>query len=309
MMVAGKERRQFAAEDLSEVHDTMSTYQILTDSCCDISDAELATWQVRAAQMQVLVEGEESRPNNAVDNAAFYEELRNGKNASTAAVNVAAFHELFEPVLEEGRDILYLCFSAALSTGTYQSANIAADDLRQKYPDRRLLVLDTRCASMGQGLLVYLVTRFQQGGATLDEAYAFAEETAKKMCHWFIVDDLFFLKRGGRVSGVAALLGSALGIKPVLHADDEGRLINVGKARGRIGAIEALVKKFGELVLPENEVVFISHGDCEKDAQTLAARLREEYGVENIVIGKIGPVVGAHSGPGTLALFFLGSAR
>lgn len=287
----------------------MNSYQILTDSCCDIADADLASWNVRAAQMEVLVEGEESRPNNAVENAAFYAKLRNGKMASTAAVNVGAFHALFSPVLEAGKDILYLCFSAALSIGTYQAANIAADDLQKQFPDRRLLVLNTRCASMGQGLLVYLVTRFQQSGATLDEAFAFAEETARKMCHWFIVDDLFFLKRGGRLSGVAALLGSALGIKPVLHADDEGRLINVGKARGRIAAMEALVKKFGELVLPENEVVFISHGDCEKDANTLATRLREEYDVENIVIGEIGPVIGAHSGPGTLALFFLGSAR
>lgn len=287
----------------------MSTYQILTDSGCDIPDEQLATWQVRAAQMEVLLEGEESRPNNAVDNAAFYAKLRDGKTARTTAVNVGTFRELFEPTLEAGQDILYLCFAAALSAGTYQAVNIAADDLREKYPDRKILVLDTCCASMGQGLLVYLVTQFRQTGATLEEAYAFADRTQKKMCHWFIVDDLFFLKRGGRLSGVAALFGSALGIKPVLHSDEKGRLINVSKARGRNGAIEALVKKFGELALPENEMIYISHGDCAGDAEKLAARLREVYGVRNIVIGEIGPVIGAHSGPGTLALFFLGSEK
>lgn len=286
----------------------MADYTLMTDSSCDISDAMLAEWQVRAIQMDVLVEGEESQKNNAVDIPTFYQKLRDGKTAKTSAINIADFREFFAEELKQGRDILYIAFSSGLST-TYQSSEIAAEELRAEYPDRKILTVSTLAASMGQGLLVYLAVQQKKKGASMEEVYQYVLDNRLKLCHWFTVDDLFFLKRGGRVSGTVALVGTMLGIKPVLHVDDEGHLINMSKVRGRAAAIQAVAQKFDETALQNNDIVFISHGDCLEDAKTLEGILKQSYGVKNVLIGEIGPVIGAHSGPGTLALFFLGSHR
>ena len=208
-----------------------------------------------------------------------------------------------------GRDVLVLAFSSGLST-TYQSAVIAAGELEEKYPQRRIRVVDTRSASLGQGLLVWYACRKRDEGMALEELADWAEKTKLNLCHWFTVDDLMYLKRGGRVSAATAIVGTMLGIKPVLHMDDEGHLINVGKVRGRKASIEALAEKVGQLGLPgQNQTVFICHGDCLEDAQRLEAILKEKYGVEEAFIGYTGAVIGSHSGPGTLALFFLGEKR
>jgi DegV family protein with EDD domain len=214
-----------------------------------------------------------------------------------------------EPLLQAGKDVLVLAFSSGLST-TYNSAVIAAEDLKERYPDRKVYVVDTLCASMGQGLLVYLTAQQKADGKTIEEARDFAEESKRRLCHWFTVDDLNHLKRGGRISAATALVGTMLSIKPVLHVDDEGHLISMGKARGRQASLKALVDKMEETAIdPGSQTVFISHGDCLRDAETVAAMVKERFGVQNVVISYVGPVIGSHSGPGTMALFFLGRQR
>ena len=226
-----------------------------------------------------------------------------------AAVNTERFAEAFEAVLAEGLDLLYLGFSSGLSN-TYNAGRIALEQLREKHPDRKLLCVDTLAASAGQGLLVYLTVLKKREGATIEEAAAFAEDNRLHLCHWFTVDDLVYLKRGGRVSATAAFVGNILGIKPVLHVDNAGHLINMQKARGRRNALLAMAEKYKQTALcPSSGHVFISHGDCRDDAVTLANMLREQCGAEVELITMVGPVIGAHSGPGTLALFFLGSER
>lgn len=286
----------------------MSEFVILTDSCCDVNTEMLSAWGVHAIQLDVLVEGKDSCKNDAVDVKAFYDELRGGKMARTSAVNIAEFKEFFTPFLQEGKDVLYLAFSSGLST-TYQSSEIAASELREEYPNRKILLVDTLCASLGQGLIVYLAAQKQQAGAAIEEVRTYVEELRPRLAHWFTVDDLMFLKRGGRVSGAVALVGTMLGIKPVLHMDDEGHLINMSKARGRTAAVQALADKYGETVFDREAPVFISHGDCPDDAQKLACIMKEQYGVEVLVSDYIGPVIGAHSGPATLALFFIAEQR
>ena len=210
---------------------------------------------------------------------------------------------------DEGKDVLCLCFSSALST-TYQSAVIAAQELSESRPEAKFLVVDSLCASLGQGLFVYLCAREKAKGKTLEEVYNFAMETRGKVCHWFTVDDLNHLKRGGRINAATALFGTMLAIKPVMHVDDEGRLIPVGKARGRKASLMALVDHMEETAIdPKNQTVFISHGDCVEDARFVADEVRRRFGTEDIRINYVGPVIGNHSGPGTLALFFLGSKR
>ena len=212
-------------------------------------------------------------------------------------------------ILQSGKDILCIAFSSALST-TYQSAVIAAEELQSEFPDAQIRVVDSLCASLGQGLLVYLCAREKEAGKTLEEVHAFAEETKGRVCHWFTVDDLNHLKRGGRISAATALFGTMLAIKPVMHVDDEGRLIPVGKARGRKASLMALVDHMEETAIdPKNQTVFISHGDCVEDARFVADEVRRRFGTEDIRINYVGPVIGNHSGPGTLALFFLGSKR
>jgi len=232
-----------------------------------------------------------------------------GEISTTSAVNPDGWAGVMEPVLRSGQDALVLTFSSGLST-TYQSAVIAADELMEKYPDRKVFVVDTLCASLGQGLLVWYACKKRDEGMALEDLRNWVEENKLHLCHWFTVDDLMFLKRGGRVSAATALVGTMLQIKPVLHVDDEGHLINVSKARGRKASIDALAAKVGQLGEGfENETMFISHGDCIEDAQYLAKILKEKYGAKHVHINYVGAVIGSHSGPGTLALFFMGKNR
>ena len=216
------------------------------------------------------------------------------------------------PVLESGRDILCLSFSSALST-TYQSAVIAAEELREAFPEAKVHVVDSLCASLGQGLLVYLCAREKAAGRSLTGLRDYAEATKGHICHWFTVDDLNHLKRGGRVSAATALLGTMLSIKPVLHVDNEGRLIPVSKVRGRKASLKALVDKMEETAVDAlgKQTVFISHGDCEGDALLVADEITRRFGNRDIHLNYVGPVIGNHSGPGTMALFlfFVGSKR
>ena len=290
----------------------MYTYRIITDSSCDLTQELADSLELAVAPLSVNYKGEEI-PNyldgRALDTKSFYQGLREGEMTSTTAANPTLWKSVVEPILQQGQDVLVLAFSSGLST-TCNAARIAAEELLEEYPDRKIYVVDTLCASLGQGLLCWHVAKQREQGATLEEARDFAENNKLKLCHWFTVDDLHFLKRGGRISGATAVVGSILQIKPVLHVDNEGHLISVSKARGRKASIQALAAKVGELAFdPKEQTMFISHGDCLEDAEYLAGLLKTNYNVPDVKINFVGPVIGSHSGPGTLALFFLGRER
>ena len=278
----------------------MIDYVILTDSGSDLTKEEESELDLRILDLSVTVEGEEPKPGSEIDIKELYSFLRTKSKASTAAVNIDEFEAAMEPILKEGKDILYLGFSSGLSS-TYSSAKIAAEELSEKYPERKIYTVDTLAASLGQGLLVYFAAKKRLAGESIEAVRDYVEEIKLNLCHWFTIDDLFFLKRGGRVSATTAVVGTMLSIKPV----------NVGKARGRRASIDALFDKAKTTMIGERSdaTVFISHGDCYEDAQYLADRIKNEIGVKEIRIGYVGTVIGCHSGPGTLALFFLGSER
>ncbi|MEG1774279.1 MAG: DegV family protein, partial [Oscillospiraceae bacterium] len=238
----------------------------------------------------------------------FYDCLRAQETATTAAVNGFEFAEAFEPILAAGQDVLYLGFSSGLSS-TYAASRIAADELCERYPGRRILCIDTLAASMGEGLLVYHAALRRAAGGSLDETAGWVTDNRLRLCHWFTVDDLHHLRRGGRLGALAAYAGTVLGIKPVLHVDDEGRLIPMAKARGHRLSLRALADKMTEAEEPSRQMIFISHADAPAAAQELAEMLQKRFGIETIETNFIGPVIGAHTGPGTVALFFLGSHR
>ncbi len=287
----------------------MEQYTILTDSGSDLPKELQESLGVRALPLSVHFRGKTSPDSVDGQIHSFYESLRAGEVATTSALNPESWREAMEPELKAGKDLLVIAFSSGLSS-TYQSALIAAQALADDYPDRKIRVVDSLCASLGQGLFVWYACKMRDQGLSLDALADWCLDNRLHLCHWFTVDDLMFLRRGGRISAATAVLGTMLSIKPILHVDDEGHLINVGKARGRKASIEALVTKMGERKASyENATVFICHGDCLEDAQYLARRVKEAYGVKEVVIGYTGCVIGSHSGPGTLALFFLGNCR
>ena len=285
------------------------SYQIITDSGCDLSLQMYEKLHVTVVPLCLHFRGEDRRDLSENCIKELYDAMRGGETASTAAINPTEWAEHIEPVLVAGEDALVMTFSSGLST-TYQSAVIAADELMEKYPERTVKVVDTLCASRGQGMLVWYACQKRDAGMSLNELYQWCEDNKLHLCHWFTVDDLVYLKRGGRVSAATALLGSMLNIKPVLHVDNEGRLVSVAKVRGRKASIEALAKKLGETGIPgANDTVFICHGDCLEDAQYLEKLVKEKYGVKEVLTYYTGAVIGSHSGPGTLALFYLGEHR
>lgn len=290
----------------------MSQFVILTDSCADLTAELVEQMDVQVLPLSYDMDGRivyNYPDNREMDPHEFYDLLRAGKTATTSAVNVAQFTEAIESHLQEGRDVLVLAFSSGLST-TYNSAAIAADDLKEKYPERKVYVVDTLCASMGQGLLVYLAAKEREKGKSIEQVRDWAEETKLHIGHQFTVNDLFHLKRGGRVSATTAVVGTMLSIKPVLHVDDEGHLINIGKSRGRAASLKALVDKMEQTAMEQgDQTVFVSHGDCWEDAQTVADMVKERFGVQEVIMNYVGPVIGAHSGPGTVALFYIARER
>ncbi len=288
----------------------MPNYKIITDSACDLPQAMLQKLDLTVVSLHVILPGN-SMPDTVEDGqiAAFYANMRSGAIPKTSAVNPESWAQVIEPVLEAGQDALVLGFSSGLST-TYQSAVIAAQELQEKYPLRRIRVVDTLSAALGQGLLVWYTCKKRDEGLSLDELADWVDQNKLHLAHWFTVDDLVYLKRGGRVSAATAVLGTMLGIKPVLHVDDEGHLISMIKARGRKAALETLVNKMVELGDGlEQEMVFICHADCLEDAQKLKQLVFDRTNAKEVFIGNLGAVIGSHAGPGTLALFFLGKQR
>ena len=285
------------------------SYVIVTDSGSDLTASLSAELGVKVIPLSVLVDGEEPLDDDKADKKEFYEKLRGGKMATTSAINLEKFISAFESFLAEGKDVLYLGFSSGLSS-TFQTSIPAAQELVEKYPERKVLTVDTLCASLGEGLIVYHAAKMQEAGKSIEEVAQWVEDNKLHLAHWFTVDDLHFLKRGGRVSAATAVVGSMLQIKPVMHVDNEGHLIKVSTARGRRASIKALFDKIEETAIePEQQIYFISHGDCLEDAEVLADMIRNKYQGVEVVIDYVGAVIGAHSGPGTLALFFLGSVR
>ena len=288
------------------------SYIIATDSCSDLTQKQVTDMDIKIVPMSLEIKGNvffhypDERNLKIKD---FYQMLREKEVATTSLINVGAFIEFFEPFLKNGKDILYIGFSSALS-GTIQSAKIAADTLLDDYPDRQIEIIDSLAASMGLGLFVYYAYKQAQTGAKLKEVATWLEEHKLNLIHLFTVDDLGTLKRGGRLSGAQALLGSLLKVKPVLHVTDEGKLVPIKKTRGRKSSLQTLVDMMKERIEDaSNQTIFISHGDDIEDATYTAELIKNTMNVKEIVFGNIGPVIGAHSGPGTIAVFFMGNLR
>ncbi len=288
-------------------------FEIVTDSSCNLTEEMIDDLGVHILPLVFMSEGQEYRSylkGEKTDLKQFYTMMREGKVFTTSLPNMADAEALFRSLLEVGKDVLYLGFSSALS-GTHEAVRMLCMQLASEYPERTVRAVGTLAASGGQGLLVYHACMKAREGATLEETARWVEENRLHLAHWFTVDDLMFLLRGGRVSKVSAYMGTMLNIKPVMHVDDEGRLIPMEKVRGRKKALQALVKHMEDSAWKPvaDQPVFITHGDCIEDVEYVSDLIREKFGDVKITVNYVDPVIGAHSGPGTLALFFLADQR
>lgn len=284
----------------------MYNYEIFTDSSCDLPQEMIEKLNLQVMQLEVIIDDQPPVLNKDVDSKAFYDQLRNGANAKTAAVTPGFFEEHMRKCLEDGKDILYIGFSSGLST-TYNTGVMVMKELQEEFPERKLLDIDTLCASAGQGLLVYYAALLRESGAEMEDVYSKITAIKDRIHHQVTVDDLFFLKRGGRISAATAIAGSVLKIKPMIHVDLEGRLVNDGKVRGRKAAVRELFHRIkANQDFDALNYVFISHSDCIEDVHSLSDMIKGEFPSVEIIIGDIGPVIGAHTGPGAIAMCYLG---
>lgn len=287
----------------------MRTYKIITDSTCDLPSTVIKELDVHVIPMEYILDGVshfQDLEDEGEKTASFYGSLREGKVSSTSMINTARFMGVFEPYLKAGQDILHVSFSSALS-GSYNASRMAAEELKELYPERQILVLDSIAASIGQGLLVYHAVLKKRQGLSLEELYEWLEENKKKICHWFTVEDLMHLKRGGRISALSANIGTALNIKPILSVNMEGKLVNLGKVMGRKKSLSELIVKMNSCAgTADNQVVIIGHGDSLKDAEFLSTKLKNELHVKEVIMTQIGPIIGSHTGPGMIGLTFVG---
>ncbi len=287
----------------------MNEYGIVTDSCHDLPAELVQQLELGVAPLSVQYDENMVFADGDMPPKEFYDGIRGGKMPRTSAVNLQGWQDVMEPVLRQGKDVLALCFAYGLST-TYQSAVIAAQELREQYPQRKILVVDTHCASVGHGLLVYHAAKLHQAGKTLEEVYAWVNEHMLHICHWVTVNDLMHLKRGGRVSAATAMVGTMLQIKPVLIVNEEGKLDTVAKTRGRKAAMKLLVDKLEQTGLPgQNDVVILGHGDCLEDAKEVRQMILDRCNVKQVILSYVGNVIGSHTGPDVLVLAFLGIHR
>ncbi len=289
----------------------MNSYVIMTDNMADLPESYIQEHKLPILSLSYVIDGETYDRDHPQDVKEFYSRMRSGSMPTTSQANPQQAKELFLSCLSKGQDVLYLAFSSGLS-GTYNSGRIAAAEIEEEqlYPERKVVVIDTLSASLGEGLLVHKAVQMKEAGKTMEEVASWVEENKLHLCHNFTVDDLFHLHRGGRVSKATAILGTVINIKPLLHVDNEGHLIAIGKVRGRKKSLAALVDRMGEQMKGfENTEVFISHGDCPEDAGYVEKLVRERFGIEDFIINEVGPTIGAHSGPGTMALFFMGNPR
>ena len=290
-------------------------FEIVTDSCCNLLEDMIDDFGIHILPLTFMVDGEDEvyqsyLKGERTDLKQFYTMMREGKVFKTSLPNLAESEALFRELLGSGRDVLYIAFSNGLS-GTYQALSLMAAQLQEEFPERKIHVVDSLAASGGQGLLVWYAVQHARAGESIDQVRDWLEENKLHLAHWFTVDDLMFLFRGGRVSKTAAWAGTLLNIKPVLHVDDEGHLIPMEKVRGRKKSLNALIDHMEKSANKpiSDQMVFITHGDCIEDAEYVAAKIKERFGVKEVVINYVDPVIGAHSGPGTMALFFLADKR
>ncbi|MDI3533800.1 MAG: hypothetical protein PWQ82_165 [Thermosediminibacterales bacterium] len=284
---------------------------ILADSCSDLPLTYIEQQNIPVVNFSFNFMGQEYFDDfgKTISYKKFYDAVRAGEMSTTSQVNVHTFTEIFNKYIEDGKSIIYLAFSSALS-GTYNNALLARNMILEDHPEADIHIIDTKSASLGEGLLVYYAIDMLTKGIPGKEIVDWIENNKLRLNHWFTVEDLGHLKRGGRLSGTAAFIGTVLNIKPVLHVDNAGRLVPVTKTKGRKKSIKTLVDMMEERIVdPENQVIAISHGDCLDDVQYLKELVLERVKVKDIIINHIGPVIGSHVGPGTLALFFLGKGR
>lgn len=290
----------------------MSEYILVTDSSADLTQELVEELDIKVLPLSFTIRGtalEDHPDKRNMSSREFYQLLRDGEMATTNAVNIGQYEELLTPFLESGKDVLILSFSSGLSA-TCQSSMMAAEELRGKYPDRKIEVVDTLCASAGQGMLVWYAGKKRLAGESLEAVRDWCENNKMKICHWVTVNDLMHLKRGGRISATTAVVGTMLQIKPIIHVDNEGKLDTVDKARGRKAALDYLVQKVADTAIdPAEQTVFLSHSDCREDVEYIADQLKEKCGVKDTKICDIGPVIGSHTGPGCAVVFFLGQPR
>ncbi|MCI8421991.1 MAG: DegV family protein [Lawsonibacter sp.] len=290
----------------------MSDFAIFTDSSADLGAELVQRLNVHVLPLSFTIQGKSyyNYPDHRdMDLHQFYDLLRAGEGAVTAGVNLAQYIGALSPVLRMGQDVLILSFSSALSS-TYSTSAAAVQELRECYPSRKIYTVDTLCASLGQGLLVWKAARLRSMGRSIEEVRSWVESHKLSLCHQFTVNDLLFLKRGGRISAATAMVGSILQLKPLLHVDNEGRLVSAGRARGRRASLQALVDKMELTAIdPADQTVFVSHGDCLEDAKMVGRMVKDRLGVKQVYLNYVGPVIGAHAGPGTVALFYVGVER
>ena len=284
----------------------MRSFDIFTDSSCDLPQEMIEQYDIKVIQLEVSIDGGEPILNKDIDAKQLYQKLREGAVAKTAAATPGNFYEQMEESLVQERDILYLGFTSALSV-TYNNGAMMLKELQEKYPNHKMMSIDTLCASVGQGLLVHFAALKREEGATLEEVFDAVMRMKDNIHHQVTVDDLFFLKRGGRVSGVTAIAGTMLNVKPMIRVSKEGKLETVGKVRGRKAAMRQLISEMQETAeIDAWEYVFISHGDCYEDAVQVQKMVEEAYPKAKVIISYVGPVIGAHTGPGVIALCYLG---
>lgn len=287
------------------------SYVITTDTLSDLPESYFAEHGIMRLSLKYLLDGQTYDLSNSLSGEEFYARMRAGSTPTTSQFNPDDVVAGFEPILREQKDILHISFSSGLS-GSYNSARLGAEELREKYPERKIVVVDSLCASMGQGLLLYKAVQLKESGMEMDELTQWLENNKMNVVHLFTVEDLIYLHRGGRLSKLSAVLGTTLNLKPVLHVDDEGHLVAFVKVRGRKKALTTLVdsmeKKMGSWH-DKNDIVMISHGDCLEEAQYVADQIKAHFGIESFLLNPIGPVIGSHAGPGTIALFFMGDER
>lgn len=289
----------------------MREYVITTDSTVDLPKEYLREYQVQAVSLSYEIEGETYEDLNGLEPAVFYEKMRNGAMPTTSQANPEQVRELFEGILKEGKDILHIAFSSGLS-GSYNSARIAAEELKEMYEGAEICVIDSLCASVGEGLLYHKARCMKEKGKTLQEVAAWVEKNKLHICHNVAVDDLNHLYRGGRLSRTSAVVGSMINIKPFIHMDENGKLVPIGKVRGRKKSLNILVDAMTEQIRgyeEENDVIMISHGDCIEDARYVGKLVEERFGIHNILINYVGTVIGSHTGTGVVALCFMGNKR
>ena len=289
----------------------MRAFTIVTDTCCDLPQNLAQDMDLVVIPLSVQLGDERfyNLPGAGPDTHTFYQRLFDGESVQTSAPNVGEFKDYFRPVLEAGKDLLYIGFTSALSA-TYQNSSIAAEELREEFPEATILTVDSLCASLGQGLLVDLAVQEQRKGKTIQEVRDYVETTKGQVHHWVTVGNLTQLRRGGRLTAAKAIFGSILQVKPIIHVDAKGRLVAVGTVKGRKKALAHLIEQMEEFVVnAEGQRIYIVNSDCSAEAEKMAEEIQAKFPVAEVIVGDMGQVIGSHTGKDTIGLFFLGQER